>query len=77
MSRNFQSVRVLKLLFLFATHRRTGLTIKQLTELLGVKRRTLYRDLEALKEAGVEFTQIRSDGELKICVKRIPALLES
>jgi predicted DNA-binding transcriptional regulator YafY len=76
MSRNSQNVRILILLFELAKHRRLGLTIKQLQEHLKIKRRTLYRDLEALRAAGVEFYSFRIDGELRFRVTKVPGFYE-
>lgn len=77
MSRNSQIVRVLNLFFLLCRYRKVGLGIKETCELLAVSRRTLYRDLDALKEVGIEIEHVKGDlDELRIILKKVPILLD-
>jgi predicted DNA-binding transcriptional regulator YafY len=77
MSRNNQIVRVLNLLFLLCRYRKVGLGIKKICELLSVSRRTLYRDLDALKEVGIEIEHVKDEAdELRVFLKKVPILLE-
>ena len=77
MSRNFTVVRVLNLLFLLCHNRRTGLTIAQICEKLSVNKRTLYRDIQALKSVGVVIVhQISDDGVMRLILKNIPVFIE-
>ena len=77
MSRNFQAVRILKLLFLLCKHRHAGLTISLICEDLEVNKRTLYRDLKALKEVGIKIIHQRDEDDcVRVYVKSIPVLLE-
>lgn len=52
--RGRQLLRILKLIKLFE-HSRFGLTVNELRREMGVTRRTLYRDLEAVEDAGHRF----------------------
>jgi proteasome accessory factor B len=54
--RGRQLLRVLKLVKLFE-HSRYGLTINELTREMDVTRRTLYRDLELIEDAGYRFVK--------------------
>jgi proteasome accessory factor B len=54
--RGRQLLRVLRLVKLFE-HSRFGLTINELRRELGVTRRTLYRDLDLLEDAGYRFVK--------------------
>jgi proteasome accessory factor B len=54
--RGRQLLRILKLIKLFE-HSRYGLTIKELCKEMDVTRRTLYRDLDLLEEAGYRFVK--------------------
>jgi predicted DNA-binding transcriptional regulator YafY len=77
MSRNSQIVRVLNLLFLLCRYRNAGLGIRKICELLAVSRRTLYRDLDALKEVGIEIEHVKDDSdELRVYLKKIPVLMD-
>ena len=77
MSRNFQALRILNLFFLLCKHRRTGLTIGFICESLTVNKRTLYRDLAALKEVGVNIVHQRDeDASIRVYLKSIPVVLE-
>jgi predicted DNA-binding transcriptional regulator YafY len=77
MSRNNQIVRVLNLFFLLCRYRKVGLGIKKICEILAVSRRTLYRDLDALKEVGIEIEHVKDDlDELRIYLKKVPILLD-
>ena len=77
MSRNFQVVRVMKLLFLLCQNRRTGLSIAHLCEVLSANKRTLYRDVQALKSVGVVIEhQMSDDGFIRLILKNIPILME-
>jgi predicted DNA-binding transcriptional regulator YafY len=77
MSRNFQALRILNLFFLLCKHRHSGLTIGFICESLEVNKRTLYRDLSALKEVGVKIVHQRDeDASIRVYVKSIPVLLE-
>ena len=58
-------VRVLTLLRTLEA-RRSGLTIAEAVDLLNTSRRTVYRDLAALEEAGYPLTSCRcSDGDVR------------
>ena len=59
--RGNQLRRLLKLLQLFQ-HSRFGLTLPELQKELGVTRRTIYRDLEMLEEAGYRFEKTGEAG---------------
>lgn len=74
--RNTQTVRVLALLFKLCAYRTTGLSIADLCTYSGTNRRTLYRDFDALKEAGVELESVRYSGTLCIRIKSIPGLID-
>ncbi len=77
MSRNAQIVRVLNLFFLLCRYRKVGLGINSICELLSVSRRTLYRDLDALKEVGIEIEHLKDESdELRVYLKKVPILLE-
>ncbi len=77
MSRNFTVVRVLRLLFLLCHNRRSGLTIAQICESLSVNKRTLYRDIQALKTVGVVIDhKVSDDGVMRLILKNIPVLVE-
>ncbi len=54
--RGRQLLRVLKLIRLFE-HSRFGLTVDELRRELGVTRRTVYRDLRLVEDAGYRFTK--------------------
>ena len=54
--RGRQLLRILKLIKLFE-HSRYGLTINELCREMSVTRRTLYRDLEMVEEAGYRFVK--------------------
>jgi predicted DNA-binding transcriptional regulator YafY len=76
-SRNNQVVRVLNLFFLLCKHKKFGLGISEACDSLAVSRRTLYRDLEALKEVGVELEHLKNDAdELRVYLKRLPIFFE-
>ena len=73
MSRNAQIVRVLNLFFLLCRYRKVGLGINSICELLSVSRRTLYRDLDALKEVGIEIEHLKDESdELRVYLKKCP-----
>lgn len=77
MSRNYQVVRVLNLLLLLCKHRHSGLSISSICQALAGNKRTLYRDLQALKEVGVHIVHQRDEDEMvRVYVKKIPVLLE-
>ncbi len=77
MSRNFQALRILNLFFLLCKHRHSGLTISFICESLNVNKRTLYRDLNALKEVGVKIVHQRDeDSCIRVYVKSIPVFLD-
>ena len=77
MSRNSQIVRVLNLLFLLCKHRKVGLAISHICELMSISRRTLYRDLDALKEVGIEIEHVKDDDDqLRVFLKKVPVLLD-
>jgi predicted DNA-binding transcriptional regulator YafY len=61
--RGRQLLRVLKLIKLFE-HSRYGLTIKELCREMTVARRTLYRDLEMIEDAGYRFVKEGGGGGL-------------
>jgi len=60
LSRGNQMTRQWKMLQYLLTHRR-GAAVQELTALLACQRRTLYRDLEALQEAGFPLLNQRDD----------------
>ena len=73
--RGRQLLRILKLIKLFE-HSRYGLTIKELCKEMDVTRRTLYRDLDQLEEAGYRFVKEggaaairRSGGSHRACAR--------
>lgn len=76
MPRNNQPIRVLSILIRLCAFQKTGLTIKELMEYADVDRRTLYRDFDAIKAAGVELESTRNSGSLRIRIARIPGLIE-
>ena len=77
MARNFQAVRILNLLFLLCKNRHSGLSIGFICETLNVNKRTLYRDLKALKEVGIKIIHQRDEDDcVRVYVKSIPVLLE-
>jgi predicted DNA-binding transcriptional regulator YafY len=54
-------------------HKKFGLSIHEICDSLAISRRTLYRDLEALKEVGVELEHLKNDAdELRVYLKKIP-----
>ncbi len=61
--RGRQLLRILKLVKLFE-HSRYGLTINELTREMDVTRRTLYRDLEMIEDAGYRFVKEGGGGGL-------------
>lgn len=76
MPRNNQPIRVLSILIRLCAFRKTGLTIKELMDYASIDRRTLYRDFDAIKAAGVELEHARISGALRIRISRIPGLIE-
>lgn len=61
--RGRQLLRILKLIKLFE-HSRFGMTINELRREMGVTRRTLYRDLDMLEDAGYRFVKEGGGGGL-------------
>jgi hypothetical protein len=60
MGRNDQTVRAFRVLFALIEHIRHGLSIEALEQVTKVSRRTLYRDLECLREVGFELVSEKS-----------------
>ncbi len=63
-ARGRQLCRVLKLIRIFEQSR-FGRTIPEICRELGVTRRTVYRDLEAIEDAGYRFEKVAGDGGLR------------
>lgn len=55
-------MRCLNLLRLFTMAADEGITVRQLAAGQGVHKRTIYRDLQALKDVPIEFEQIQDGG---------------
>ncbi len=63
-SRGRQLLRVLKLIELFQ-HSKFGMTVEETRREMGVTRRTLYRDLEMIEDAGYRFEKIGGNGDVR------------
>lgn len=61
--RNFSLVRCLRILRALDAARLRGVTIRELRAAVGVQRRTLYRDLDAIREAGWKIDTEHETGE--------------